>query len=110
MKLLFDQNLSPRLVTLLHSLFPGSEHVSTAGLDKASDAEVWQYAQANGLVIVSKDSDFSDLAVIRGFPPKVIWLQIGNCTTMQIETLIRNHVEAIEELGNDENTGVLSLS
>lgn len=66
MKLRFDQNLSPHLVRLLSDLFPESNHVSFAGLERATDDEIWGYAQANDYVIVTKDADFADLAVIRG--------------------------------------------
>lgn len=110
MKLLFDQNLSPRLVTRLVDLFPASVHISSVGLDTAGDIQVWNYARDNGFVIVSKDSDFNDFGVLRGFPPKVLWLQIGNCTTQHIEHLLRSHYEAICQFEKDESAGILVLS
>src|SRR5437870_4196422 len=110
MKLLFDQQLSPRLVGGLHDLFPDSEHVSSVGLDTALDVAVWEYCRAQGFTLVSKDRDFSDLAVLRGFPPKFIWLQLGNCTTAQVESLLRSHADAILEFGADPNSGVLALA
>ena len=51
MKLLFDQNLSHRLVGLLSAEFPGSQHVRDAGLAAASDPAVWAYAAAHGLEV-----------------------------------------------------------
>ena len=110
MKLLFDQQLSPRLVARLQDLFQESVHVSEVGLDTATDDEVWKYARDNDLAIASKDRDFNDLAILRGFPPKVIWLQIGNCTTGQIELLLRAHQQAISEFEADTSAGVLVLS
>ena len=71
MKLLFDQNLSPKLVSLLADLFPGSSHVQSVGLDCASDEQVWEHARLNGFAIVTKDEDFNYLSVVRGIPPKV---------------------------------------
>ena len=68
MKLLFDQNVSPRLVNRLAVEYPGSAHVSTLGLDQALDARVWVFARDHGYVIVSKDADFSDMSVLLGFP------------------------------------------
>ncbi len=65
MKLLFDQNLSPKLVNRLADLFPGSAHVQTAGIDCADDEQVWQYAKANGFAIVTKDEDFNNLSKAR---------------------------------------------
>jgi predicted nuclease of predicted toxin-antitoxin system len=81
MKLLFDHNLSPRLLTRLADIFPDASHVALVGLERASDEIVWAHAQAHGHIIVTKDADFSDFSVLRGFPPKVIWIRIGNCTT-----------------------------
>ena len=109
MKLLFDQNLSPRLVARLADLFPGSSHVSLLRLDEVPDTDVWLYAHDNHFVIVTKDADFGELSTLRGFPPKVIWLQVGNCTTGTIENVIREHAEAIERLERESEIGILSL-
>ena len=73
MKLLFDENLSPRLVDLLLIVFPESSHVRNVGLAKAADDRVWSYAQEHGFVIVSKDSDFDQRSFVLGAPPKVVW-------------------------------------
>lgn len=66
MKLLLDENLSPRLVELLADVYPGSEHVDRVGLASTDDLQVWAHAKANGFMIVSKDSDFVDLRVLGG--------------------------------------------
>ena len=110
MKLLFDQNLSPGLVTRLADVFPGSRHVYPLGLDKAPDSGVWDFAHDNGFVLVTKDADYSELVLLRGFPPKVLWLRLGNCTTAQVEALLRLHAEAIQQFGSDPAVGILSLS
>lgn len=57
MKLLFDHNLSPRLVYLVADLFPNSDHVYKLGLDQVEDRQVWQYAKTNDFTIVTKDGD-----------------------------------------------------
>lgn len=51
MKLLFDENLSPRLVAGLSDVFPESVHVRDAGLSRATDAAIWDYARSHGLTI-----------------------------------------------------------
>ena len=84
MKLLFDQNLSPKLAKRLADLFADSSHVQSEGLDCASDDQVWEHARLNGFAIVSKDADFNNLNVVRGSPPKVIWLVLGNCATAHV--------------------------
>lgn len=68
MKLLFDENLSPRLTALLATEYPGSAHVHLVGLGAALDADVWAYARAEGYVVVSKNADFFELSVVRGAP------------------------------------------
>ena len=110
MKLLFDQNLSPKLASRLADLFPGSTHVQTAALDCADDDRVWGYARLNGFAIVSKDADYNTLSVLRGSPPKVIWLQLGNCTTAQVEAAFRSHFADIEVFERDPIAGTLALS
>ena len=65
MKLLFDQNLSPKLVNRLADLFPASIHVQSAGLDCADDDQVWEYARLNGFAVVTKDEDYNNLSVLR---------------------------------------------
>lgn len=110
MKLLFDHNLSPKLVFLLAELYPGSSHVASVALDKASDSDVWAYARASEFTIVTKDSDFNDLVLIRGFPPKVIWLRLGNCTTRQVADVLRSSFEVVEEFLASEEISILELN
>ncbi len=78
MKLLFDQNLSHRLVDNLIDLFPESIHVKDAKLERSTDSEIWDYAKENNFIIVSKDSDFHQRSFLHGPPPKVIWINKGN--------------------------------
>ena len=110
MNLLFDQNLSPKLVNRLADLFPGSSHVQSVGLACADDNHVWEHARLNGSVIVTKDEDYNNLSVVRGNPPKVIWLQLGNCTTAQVEEGFRARFADIEAFEKDHSVGTLVLS
>jgi predicted nuclease of predicted toxin-antitoxin system len=110
MKLLFDQNLSPKLVNRLADLFPASSHVQSLGLDCADDDEIWEHAQLNGFAIVTKDEDYNNLSVLRGSPPKVIWLQLGNCTTAQVEAVFRTRFTDLEAFENDPSLGTMVLS
>ena len=110
MKLLFDQNLSPKLVKRLADLFPDSSHVQIVGLDCASDDQVWEHARLNRFAIVTKDEDFNTLSVMRGSPPKVIWLQLGNCTTGQVEAVFRSRRADIEAFEKDSSVDTLVLS
>ena len=89
MKLLFDENLSPRLAGALANAYPGSAHVHQCGLGSADDTAIWQYAKDNGFTIDSKDSRFQERSIFRGYPPKIIWLRASNCTSAEIEDLLR---------------------
>ncbi len=109
MRLLFDQNLSRNLVKRLAIEFPDSVHVTDVGLDTASDREIWNYAGEKGLVIVSKDADFRQLAFLIGPPPKAVWLRMGNASTLDILTVLRDYHEAIDEFSRSEDEALLVL-
>lgn len=98
MKLLFDQNLSRKLVTQLADIFPNASHVQIHGLAEKTDTEIWEFAKLNDFCIVTQDADFAERSRLYGSPPKVVWLRCGNAPTNQVETLIRFGQEAIEEL------------
>lgn len=110
MKLLFDENLSPRLVPLLSDIYPGSVHVRDVALQNVADELVWQYAQENGLIIVSKDSDFHHRSLLFGFPPKVIWIRRGNCSVADIEEILRRFRVEVEQFWEDSLGAFLVLS
>ena len=110
MRLLFDENLAPRLANALSDVYPGSLHVTDCGLRGATDVEIWQYARDNGFVIVSKDSDFSQRSSLFGGAPKVIWLRIGNCTTSRADFVLRNTSERIQEILASNEGSCLVLS
>lgn len=109
MKLLFDQNLSPRLVDELDDLFPGSVHVRDVNLASADDETVWHYAGTNELIIVSKDSDFHQRSFVYGFPPKVVWIRTGNCSTGQLIDIVREHAEDIRRFAADADAAFLEV-
>ena len=110
MKLLFDENLSPRLVRLLAVEFPGSEHVRNIGLAAAPDPAVWSYAAAQGLVIVSKDSDFRHRALLFGHPSKVVWVRRGNCSTAAVAALLRARQGDLLAFETDPSASLLAVS
>jgi predicted nuclease of predicted toxin-antitoxin system len=109
-KLLFDENLSRRLVAHLADLFPESSHVVLEGLLQNPDIVVWEYAKALGFAIVTADADFYELATTFGPPPKVIWLRGCDYPTGVAEGLIRNQAIRIAEFLQNEDQGVLVLT
>jgi predicted nuclease of predicted toxin-antitoxin system len=108
-RLLFDQNLSRHLVDRLAADYPESLHVISVGLDAADDRAIWDYAGENDLIIVSKDSDFRQLAFVLGPPPKAIWLRVGNERTEAIRRLLAESVETVERFGASPDEALLVL-
>jgi predicted nuclease of predicted toxin-antitoxin system len=109
MKLLFDQNLSPRLVQLLADVFPDSAHVYHLGHGESQDTAIWNFAQENDYIIVSKDSDYLDCCAAFGFPPHVISIRSGNCSTSHVQRLLRLHWEAAQDMVNENQIGFIAL-
>jgi predicted nuclease of predicted toxin-antitoxin system len=108
MKLLFDQNISFRLIKRIIDLFPDSKQVRELGLENSSDTEIFDFAKRHDFAIVTFDSDFCDLNIIMGFPPKIIWIRTGNTTTKNLEILLRQKSDLIK-LFLSENYGCLEI-
>ena len=109
MKLLFDENMSPKLAEFLRDEYPGSVHVRDAGLQGAADHQIWEYARDRGFVIVSKDDDFRQRSFLQGAPPKVIWLQVGNAGTAAIAELLRGEGAPLRAFESEEESALLIL-
>ncbi len=109
MKLLFDQNLSPHLVNKLDDLYPDSNHVCDVGLERAFDNDIWEYARENHFIIVSKDADFSEMSMLKNSRPKVIWVRRGNCSTQEIEDMLRRDFSLVKDMEQNEDLGILQL-
>ena len=108
-RLLFDEPLSERLCELLADLFPDSLHVRRLGLSGADDTAIWNLARERDCMIVSKDGDFHRLAMLRGAPPKFIWIKIGNCRTADIVELLRLRQSEIFRFQRQNETTVIEL-
>jgi predicted nuclease of predicted toxin-antitoxin system len=110
MRLLFDQNLSHRLVAQLTAEFPGSSHVRDVGLATAPDPDIWAFAARNGFVLVSKDTDFQQRALLYGHPPKVIWVRTGNGPTAAVAALLQSRCAEIAAYVADPAASFLALA
>jgi len=108
-KLLFDQNLSHRLVEALSDLFPESAHLRDIGLSYADDDAVWHHAKVQSYTIVSKDSDFHQRSFLYGFPPKVVWIRTGNCSTNRMIQILRDHADDLQRLKEDGEAAFLEI-
>ena len=109
MRLLFDEQLSEELSVLLRDVFPDSLHVRQVGAGGGSDSTVWQLAKDRGCLLVTKDEDFHRLSILRGAPPKVVWLRLGNCTTEDVARLLRQHVADLQAFTEQAEATFLEL-
>lgn len=103
MNLLLDQNISFRIVRKIRDKFPNAVQVREAGLEGCSDTEIWDFCKKNKYAIVTFDSDFFDFTVLRGHPPKVIWIRTGNRSTEALSELLISKHNLIEKFLNNED-------
>lgn len=94
----------------LTSLYPDSMHVRMVGLKAADDESIWAFARQHDFVIVSKDSDFYQRSLLFGFPPKVVWIRRGNCSTETIAQILREHHPDLERFHRDKRHAYLVLT
>ncbi|WP_414543354.1 DUF5615 family PIN-like protein [Nostoc sp. CCY0012] len=110
MKLLLDENLSDRIIHRIVDLYPNSEHIKTLGLINTDDAVIWEFAKTNGFVLVSKDSDFHQRSLLYSYPPKFIYLRVGNCPTSKIIKILRDNLDTLIQFESSEMESLLMLT
>lgn len=93
----------------LADVFAGSLHVRQAGLDRADDDAIWRFARDNGFAIVTKDSDFQERSQMAASAPRIVWIRRGNCSTQDIETMLRKHALQIAALERETDHGFVVL-
>jgi len=108
-KRLLDQNLSHRLCDRFSDLAITVEHVRSVGLESAEDSRVWDHAAKHGFMVVTKDGDFNNRAFLFGPPPKVVWIRRGNCSTGDIEVLLRTRYQDVVAFAADMTAALLIL-
>lgn len=109
MKLLFDENISHKLVRALADLYPDCAHPRDIGLKTSDDRLIWEHAKNNDFMIVSKDSDFYYRSLLFKHPPKVIWIRRGNCATKTVESILRSNYDEIKQFYNNTFEACLIL-
>ena len=110
MKLLFDQNISHRIIGRVSEHFPHSKQVRQLASEDRTNREIWEYAEENDYTIATFDGDFFDLSLVWGHPPKIIWLRTRNQSTQHILQGLIAHKNDILDFINDSNQSCLSLS
>jgi len=107
---MLDENLSDRIISRIADLYPGSTHLKTHSLIHMDDTMIWDFVKSGDYMITSKDWDFHQLSLLRGFPPKVIYLDIGNCSTQEIVNLLRDKVSDIQTFYDNPLESLLILN
>ncbi|MDX8410234.1 MAG: DUF5615 family PIN-like protein [Mariprofundales bacterium] len=108
-RLLFDENLSFKRSVRVQDIFPESKHVRDFGMEQVVDTVIWEKAKRDHFVIITNDSDFNDLSIMRGFPPYIVWLRIGNSRLDEIESVIRNNQLLIRQWVLDKRYGIIEI-
>ncbi|MCF8363291.1 MAG: DUF5615 family PIN-like protein [Prolixibacteraceae bacterium] len=109
MRFLFDQNISHKILKIIPEIYAESTTVKNEGLINATDKEIWDYAKKHNYIIVTQDSDFNDLNSLYGFPPKIIWLRMGNLKTTSIVNILVEYTDEINNFINDKNYGCFEI-
>ncbi len=108
--ILIDNNLSPKLVRRLATVFEGIQHVADFNMEASDDITVWRFAKANNFSILTKDTDFINLVTMQGFPPKVIRMNTGNLPTIIIESILLRDEQFIKSFLNSTTHGILEIT
>ncbi len=109
MKLLLDENLSRRIIPVILDVYPESSQIALLGMDSADDRQVWAYAQQNGYMLVTQDSDFNEMSVLYGHPPKVIWLKCGNQPRRRIVEILLSITEEVRTFADNPDLSCLEV-
>jgi predicted nuclease of predicted toxin-antitoxin system len=109
MNLLFDQNISHRLISQIKDIFPLAKQVRELGLENQSDIKIWGFSKKHNYTIVTFDGDFYDLSIVRGHPPKIILIKTYNQTTVNIERILRINLTAISGFIKKDSLACLEI-
>ncbi|MFK8044209.1 MAG: DUF5615 family PIN-like protein [Crocinitomicaceae bacterium] len=109
MKILFDQNISFKIIRKIDDIFPLAKQVRNLNLENSSDRKKWEFAKENDYTIITFDADFYDFSIVWGHPPKIVWIRTGNKTTSEVEQILRKHSETIKKFKSDEKLACLEV-
>lgn len=99
MKFLCDVHISYKVVNFLSGLGYETIHVNQI-LDKwlTRDKDICKYADSNGLIVITKDYDFRDSFFLQKTPKKLIKINLGNLSTLELIRSLSDILNAIEQL------------
>ena len=93
----------------MDEVYPGSVHLTSVLSETTADIDIWSYAKSNGFAIVTKDDDFEQRSILLGHPPKVIWVRLGNCKTVEVAKLLCETKMVILAFNSDDEKSYLPL-
>ena len=108
-RLLFDENLSERLLQPVTELFPGSTHIRSLTKTCTPDRLLWDLARTGGFILTTRDEDFVGTSVLQGAPPKVVWLNVGKSRNAVIAALLQSHATDIERFAEHDEYTFLAI-
>jgi predicted nuclease of predicted toxin-antitoxin system len=102
MKFLCDVHISYKVVNHLVSLGHEAIHVNEV-LNKwfTKDTEICTFADANDLIVITKDSDFRDSYFVRNTPKKLIKINLGNISNTELIKVLSDNITSIQRLDNE---------
>lgn len=110
MRFLLDENVSWRLTKLLAPDFGDVIHVNqTRPGESSEDYAIWDFALKDSRCIITNDEDFHSLSAVRGYPPKVILLRMGNQSTRNLAAVLLAKREEIALFLENEDYGVIEI-
>jgi predicted nuclease of predicted toxin-antitoxin system len=108
LSLLPDENLSPRLIPRLTSLFPGPDPCDV-NLKQADDRTIRDWARQNRYTVATADSDFVAMGSQTGPPPRLVHIERCGFPLRAIEELLRQNAIRISAFEQDPNSDPLVL-
>ena len=84
MKFLIDAQLPPALARWIVERGHEASHVFDLGLHEADDPVIWERAQTENAIIISKDQDFVDRWTLSDRPVALVWIRRGNCSNQAL--------------------------
>jgi predicted nuclease of predicted toxin-antitoxin system len=98
MRLLVDAQLPPALARWLAEKGHNAQHVVDVGLRDSTDEEIWKFALAHALILVTKDGDFQSRFWLDEASPGVIWVAVGNCSNRTLVGVFDQKLATIERM------------
>jgi predicted nuclease of predicted toxin-antitoxin system len=94
-----DAHLSPAIAQWISQTFGITAFaLRDVGLRDAEDTEIFEAAKAQGVILITKDSDFVDLVERLGTPPQIIWLTCGNTSNARLQEILNETLLSALEL------------